>query len=260
MRRRAHRRRSGAALVFVCALLGALTLAPAAGARVLLVATGTPELALVELSTNAVAAQIAMPAAVSAITTRPFGGKGYAAAGNTIIEIDIDARAETRRTAIPGTAISQLASARDGRLVALQGDHVTVIDPATLTPTASIALDGVGKQLTLGRRPGDAAVVLADGRVAILALAEQRLLRTVRVRGATGVAVDGGGRTWVTAGRFLRLIPKGAKKLSKRCSIPPSLRSTTPTTSTSTCTAATTSTCAPGRARASTDRYASPPS
>ncbi|MGI8623743.1 MAG: hypothetical protein ACR2NB_09730 [Solirubrobacteraceae bacterium] len=165
---------------------------------------------------------MAMPAPVMSVTTSPFGGKGYAAAGNTIVEIDIDQRTETRRVVIPGP-VSKLAAARDGRLLALQDKAVTLLDPASLAPIATIALPAVGRQLAVGRRPGEAAVVLADGRVAILALDERRLLRTVRVPGATGAAIDGAGRTWVTAGRFLRLVPRGSSKMSKtkRFRLPP---------------------------------------
>ncbi|MEJ7797764.1 MAG: calcium-binding protein [Solirubrobacteraceae bacterium] len=216
MRRPVHRRRPGAAQALLGAVIGLLVLVPAASARVLLVAGGTPELPLIELSTDSVVARVAMPGPVTGVATSPFGGKGYAAAGTTVVEIDIDQRTETRRVVLAGAPVSGLVTARDGRLLALQGDRVTLLDPAGLAPTTSIALGTAGEQLTVGRPAGRAAVVLANGRVAILALDEGRLLRTVRVPGATGAVIDGGGRTWVTAGRFLRVIEAGAKKVSKK--------------------------------------------
>ncbi|MGH2900276.1 MAG: hypothetical protein ACRDMZ_16500, partial [Solirubrobacteraceae bacterium] len=203
-------------MVLFAVLVGVLAFAGGASARVLLVADGTPQLALVELSSDSVAAQIAMPAPVSAVATSPLGGMGYAAAGNTLVEIDIDQRRETRRVVLAGAPITKLVAARDGRLVLLQGEQLTVIDPMTLTATASLALGGVAQQLTVARTLGLAAVVLADGRVAIVSLRGPRLLRIVAVGAVTGVAIDGGGATWVCAGRYLRMIPARSAKVSKR--------------------------------------------
>ncbi|HEV2785229.1 MAG TPA: calcium-binding protein [Solirubrobacteraceae bacterium] len=161
-------------------------------------------------------ARVEMPGRVTAVAIGPFGGKGYAVAGITLVEIDVDGRTATRSVALPGAPVSQLVTARDGRLLALQGDRITVVDPAGLAPVATIALGGLGRQLSAGRSPGRAAVTLGGGRVAILAVDEGRVARTVRVPKASGVAIDGSGRTWVTAGRFLRLIPSGRRTVSKR--------------------------------------------
>jgi len=217
MQRRAVRRcRSRVALVLSAALLGVLVFAGGASARVLLVADGTPQLALVELSSDSVVAQIAMPAGVRAVATSPLGGKGYAAAGNTIVEIDIDQRREMRRVVLAGATITKLVAAPDGRLVVLQGDQLAIVDPLSLATTASLALGGVGQQLTVARMRGLAAVVLADGRVAIVSLNGPRVLRTVAVAAVTGVAIDGAGAAWVTAGRYLRMIPAGSAKVSRQ--------------------------------------------
>ena len=193
-----------------------LALPAGAQARALLVAGNTPELPLVEVSNDRVVSRIPLPAPASAVAVSPFGGRGYAAAGNLVIEVDIDNRAETRRVALPGPAITALAVGRDGRLYALQGDRVTTVEPAGLTVTGQIALGGQGVALALGRQSGGrAAVVRVDGRIAMLALSERRLLRSVRVPGARGVAVDGAGRTWVSARGVLRLIQPGAAKVSE---------------------------------------------
>lgn len=93
---------------------------------------------------------------------------------------------------------------------------MALIDPASLTVLNTIALGATGEQLTAGRSASRAAVVLSGGRVAVIALDEARVARTVRVAGAVGAAIDGAGRTWVVAGRFVRLIPTGRKKVSKR--------------------------------------------
>ena len=205
-----------ATLALAGVLSGALACAPAVSARALLIADGTPDLPIAELSTERVVARIAMPGPVTAVAMRPFGGKGYAIAGGTLVELDVDGRGVTRSVALPGLPASQLVTGRDGRLLALQGDRVTVVDPASLTSVGTIALGAVGRQLSAGRAPGRAAVALAGGRVAILALDEGRVARTVRVPKAAGAAIDGSGRTWVTAGRFLRLIPSGRRTVSKR--------------------------------------------
>ncbi|HWC28079.1 MAG TPA: calcium-binding protein [Solirubrobacteraceae bacterium] len=197
------------------ALLAALASAPDAPARVLLVGDASAEVALVELSTDRVVAELAMPAAVTAVAVDPTGDRGYAAAGNTVVELDLDARTETRRTVLGGAPISELAAARDGRLLALQGDRVTVIDAGTLQPAFAIALQGVGRRLTAGRRSDEAVVVLAGGRVAILALAERRVSRTARVPGATGATIDRMGRTWVAARGYLRLVPARRSRVSR---------------------------------------------
>ena len=210
------RRRRAELTVAAAALIGVLGCAWPASARVLLVGGGTPDLPLVELSTQTVVARIAMPGPVSAVATRPAGKTGYAAAGSTLVEIDIDARSETRRVVLAGTPVSQLVTTRDGRLLALQGDRVTIVDPAGLAAMGSIALGAVGQQLSAGRAASRATVVLADGRVAILAVDEARVARSAPVPGATGAVIDGRGRTWVTAGRLLRVIPAGRRKASKR--------------------------------------------
>ena len=175
-------RRPNGAWILTCAVAGILALAPAAGARVLLVAGNTPELTLVELSTDAIVARIAMPGPVTGVATSASGRRGYAAAGNTIVEIDIDRRAETRRVVLAGAPVSALARARDGGVLALQGDRVTIADPSNLAPTNTIALGATGRQITAGRSIARAVVVLDGGRVAILALDEGRLLRTARAR------------------------------------------------------------------------------
>jgi Ca2+-binding RTX toxin-like protein len=214
MRRCGHGRLRGAAFL-ICSVLGALACAPAASARVLLVADGGSDLPLLELSNDAVVARVPMPGPVTGVATNPLGGKAYAAAGNTIVEIDIDQRVETRRVVLAGPPITKLATAVDGRLLALQDDHLTLLDPTTLGETGSIALGGDGQAITVGRHAGQAAVVLAGGRVAILSLAQARVLHTARVPGAIGVAIDGAGRTWVSAGRYLRVVPPGLGKVSK---------------------------------------------
>src|SRR5215210_3546230 len=99
MRRRPSAGGSRLALVLAGTLLVLLLGAPAAYGRVLLVADGTAE-----LSCNAVVMRLALPAASSAVAVMPSTGRGYVAAGDTIIEVDIDGRAELRRTVLGGVA------------------------------------------------------------------------------------------------------------------------------------------------------------
>ena len=71
-------------------IIGVLVCAGPASARALLIAGSAAELPLAELSTDSVVARIAMPAPVTAVATSPSGALGYAAAGNAVVEIDID--------------------------------------------------------------------------------------------------------------------------------------------------------------------------
>lgn len=192
-------RRQRAGLIVGAVLVSMFVWVTPAAARALLIAGSGAELLVAELSTDSVVSRIAMPAPVSAVAASRFGGKGYAAAQSTLIEIEIDTRTEIRRAVLPGAPISQLALTPDGRLLALQDDRVTIVDPASLTVLRTIALGATGRQLTAGRGASRAVVVLSGGRVAILALARIHrsagLTRGLAVGGSVRVADRvGGGR------------------------------------------------------------------
>ncbi|MEA2127255.1 MAG: hypothetical protein QOJ85_146, partial [Solirubrobacteraceae bacterium] len=192
----------------------AIGLAPAtAQARVALVASETPELPLVDLGTDRVVDRIALPGPGSAVAVSGDGSRGFAAAGATIVAIDVNERTELARRKHGTTAVTSLAVSPDGRrLYAVQGPRLDILDSTTLGLRGSVQLGGQGQTIAL-RHAGDlAAVVLAGGAVAIVDTTARRRLRSIRVPGALGVAVDDGGRTLVTAHGRLRIIDRGARR------------------------------------------------
>ena len=200
----------GVVLLAVLAML--VVHAPVAQARVALVATGTPELALLDVSSDRVAARIGLPAPSMAVAVTSDGTRGFVAAGATVVAIDVNERTEITRRTGGSAAIAGLAVAPDGRrLYAVQGERLRVLRADTLAPAGSVALRGRGRAVALGRDGSLAAVVLAGGRVAIVDAREQRLLRRVSVPGATGVAVAPDGTTFVSACGSLRIIARGAR-------------------------------------------------
>src|SRR4051794_16222704 len=84
-------------------LLAALALAaalpPAAHGRVALVASGTSELPLLDISSDRVVQRIALPGPGRAVAVTSDGTRGFVAAGATILVLDVNERTEvTRRT------------------------------------------------------------------------------------------------------------------------------------------------------------------
>jgi Ca2+-binding RTX toxin-like protein len=202
-------KRSIAALVLLS--VGA---APAvAQARVALVATQSDELPLVDMSSDRVVARLALPGAGRAVAVSRDGTQGFAAAGATIVSVDVNERTELTRRTHGSAPVTSLAVSPDGRrLYAIQGPRLRVLDAATLAPRGSVPLGGQGQTIAL-RDAGDlAAVVLARGGVAMVDTTARRRLRRVRVPGALGVAVGDGGRTFVSAHGRLRIIDRGARR------------------------------------------------
>jgi hypothetical protein len=202
-------KRTSAALALL-----AVGLAPAtAQARVALVATQTPELPLVDLTSDHVVARLALPGPGGAVAVSRDGSRGFVAAGAAIVAIDVNERTELTRRAHGTAAVTSLAVSPDGRrLYAVQGPRLRILDSATLGLRGSVPLGGQGQTIAL-RHAGDlAAVVLARGEVAMVDLSARRRLRRVRVPHALGVAVADGGRTFVSARGRLRIIDRGARR------------------------------------------------
>ena len=200
-----------AALAFVLAPL------PAAQARVALVATGTAELALLDVSSDRIVASIALPAPSTAVAVDSDGRRGFVAAGATIVSLDVNERTEITRRSHGSATITGLALSRDGdRLYAVQGTRLRVLRASTLELVGSVGLGGRGSAVALGRADRLAAVVLNRGRVAMVDARARRLLRRVPVPGATGVAVVPDGATIVSARGSLRTIPRGARRAGER--------------------------------------------
>jgi Ca2+-binding RTX toxin-like protein len=213
----------------ISARLGALLVAAVAAfaapasARVTLVATGTPELPFVDTTTNQVTARLALPGPARALAITRDGQRGFVAAGNEVVAVDVNAHAELARSTLGPPEVSDLELSPVGTsLYVVQGRRLAVLDPLTLALRSSIALNGEGTRMAIDGPGQQAAVVLRSGRVAMLSLTGGGLLRHVKLKGAVGVAIDAAGRTLVTARGRLRTIEPGHKRASKRAvKLPP---------------------------------------
>jgi Ca2+-binding RTX toxin-like protein len=208
----------GAATLLALVLL-ALAAAPAAQARVTLVATGTPELDFLGIPGNEVVARLALPGPARAVAVSRDGARGYVSAGGEVVKVDVNTRLETGRSALgPGPPeIADLELSPGGEtLYAVRGSQLLVLDPQTLAQRAVIELRGEGLQLAVSSNGRAGAVTLRTGRVAMLALGENRLLRLVKLKGATGVAIADSGLTFVSARGRLRVIARGQPKVRKK--------------------------------------------
>ena len=207
----------GAAALLACALV--LAGAPAATARVTLLATGTPELVFLGIPGSEVVARLALPGPSRAVAVTRDGKNGFVTAGGEVVAVDVNARSEKARSALgPGPpAIADIELSPGGEtLYAVRGRQLLVLDAKTLAQRAAVELRGEGGALALSKDGGSAAVVLASERVAMVALGTNRLLRHVRVKRAFGVAIGAGRVTYVSARGRLRVIPRGQRRPRKR--------------------------------------------
>ena len=205
--------------VTLLALVLALLAAPAAQARVTLVATGTPELTFLGIPGNEVVARLVLPGASRAVAVSRDGARGYVSAGGEVVKVDVNTRLQTGRSALgPGPPeISDIElSPAGGTLYAVRGAQVLVLDAQTLASRAVIELRGEGAQLAVANNGRAGAVTLRTGRVAMLALGENRLLRLIKLKDATGVVIADSGLTFVTARQRLRVIARGQSRVRKK--------------------------------------------
>jgi DNA-binding beta-propeller fold protein YncE len=120
-------------LLTVCAAL--LLLPATTQARVVVIAADRPEAALLDVSTNAVAARVALPGRAKAVATTNDGSRAYLAAGRGITAIDLGTRAVAGRAALPARATTVATSPDGARVYATHGRALAVIDAATLRPS-----------------------------------------------------------------------------------------------------------------------------
>jgi Ca2+-binding RTX toxin-like protein len=213
------------ALALFLALLGAA----GAPARVALLATGTNEVALLDVTTDQVVARPALPGASRAVAIARDGRRAFVAAGNAVAAFDFGLvpaapgwegtgsaapfAVLTRDLGAPAVGIA--VSPGGASVYAAAGQRLYVLDAATLAIRHRVRLHGTASALALSSQGTLAAVVLAKGRVAMVATGAPKLLRRVKVKGATGVAFDAGARAWVSAPRRLYLVRQGAGKPEK---------------------------------------------
>ncbi len=201
----------------VLALLAAVAVAQPASARVVLIATGTPELPFVDVRTNEIAARLALPGPGRAVAISRDGERGFVAAGSDLVAVDVNARTERLRVPLGPPEITDVELSPVGTtLYVVHGRRIAALDPLTLAVRYEIPLNGDGTRMAIDEGGQLAAVVLASGRVAMVSLSSNKLLRHVKLPGAIGVAIDAGGRTLVTARGRLRTIGPGQRRARKR--------------------------------------------
>src|SRR5213078_985363 len=124
----------------VLAVLFAIALAPAAHARVVVVASGDGAATLTDVTTNRVVARVPVGARSRAAAVAPDGTRGYVAAGRRVVAINLASRAVVAGVNARG-GVTALAASDDGqRLYAARRGAIDVIDAPTLTVRGSIAL------------------------------------------------------------------------------------------------------------------------
>jgi len=99
-------------ICLVAALL-ALAGASAAHARAVVVATGTPQLVLVDIPSNVVVARLTLGGPTRAVAISPDGSRAYVAAGRRVVVVDPNARTVAGDLDVK-SAISALALTSDG--------------------------------------------------------------------------------------------------------------------------------------------------
>src|SRR3954451_35517 len=128
------------AVIAALALLAALP--AAARARVLVVGTGTNQVALVDVATNQVAAQLDAGAPTGSVAVAPDGRTAWVAAGTQVVALDPNARALGVRADLGAPVGGLPPSPRGGRVYAVMGDRLAVLDAASLAIIRHIALHG----------------------------------------------------------------------------------------------------------------------
>src|SRR3954453_24177115 len=148
------------AVIAALALLAALP--AAARARVLVVGTGTNQIALVDVATNQVAAQLDAGAPTGSVAVAPDGRTACVAAGTQVVAIDPNPRTLGLRAEL-GAPVGGLGiSPRGGRVYAVLGDRLAILDATSLQRLRTVPLhgDGLGP-LAVSRDGALAAVPLA---------------------------------------------------------------------------------------------------
>src|SRR6476659_3845539 len=100
--------------LLLASLAAVLTLPAAAGARVIIVASGDGAATLTDVTTNRVVARIGVGGRTRAAAAAPDGTRGYVATGGHVVAIDLATRAIVGTAAVGGT-VTALAVSRDGQ-------------------------------------------------------------------------------------------------------------------------------------------------
>ena len=172
-----------------------LVIAPVAHGRVVVVATGTAQVQLIDTRTNA-AAPVGAIAAVQAVAATPDGSRAVLATGRAVSVLDLHTRAVIGGTPLRGVPAALAVSPDGTRAYAARRNGIEVIDLATVRRTSVRALSGT--PLDLAVTANRAVVVQSGGKVAVLNLDTGQLVRRLTVRGAAGVSIVRG-QAWISA-------------------------------------------------------------
>ena len=183
-------------LLLPALLLSLLAAAPAAHARVMLVATGNASATLLDVQSGALVTRVPVAGASRAVAVAPDGSRGYVAAGAGVAAIDLNARTRAGDVQLTGTVSAIAISASGKRLVAVRKGALDSIDPLALTVTRSVDLGAKA------RKPA-AVAISADGAKAVVALDAKRIaivdllgggVRQMKLAGVTAIAFAPTGR------------------------------------------------------------------
>ena len=164
----------------------------AAHARVIVVTTGTPEVALVDVATSqVVAAARRGPADARGRGRARRGDRVGRAPGTHVVALDPNLRTIGTRTDLGADVLALGASPRGGRVYALHADRLThSATGARCRASGPSPCAGRRAARSPSRATGRSRrVPLARSRVAIVDLGAGRLLRRIRVRRAAGRGV-----------------------------------------------------------------------
>src|SRR4051812_6418112 len=179
-------------------VLAALLAAPAtASARVVVVATGIPQVALIDVAANAVSGSAAVPGPSLAVAAAPDGTRAYVAAGRGVAWIDLAGAAVAAAVPLPGAPRALAVSPDGARVYAARRGAIDVLDTAGATLAGSRRLKGTPRDLAV--TADRAVLVQRGGRVVVLDLVTNHVVRRLRLPGASGVSADARGRAWVSA-------------------------------------------------------------
>jgi Ca2+-binding RTX toxin-like protein len=204
-----HRLSALSALAFAL-----LAVAPAAHARVVVVASGDAAATLTDVTTNKVAARIAVGGRTRAAAVAPDGTRAYVATGRRVVAIDLGTRAVVGTAVARGTVTALAASSDGQRVYAARPGALEVIDAPTMTARSAIALGRRSHPSSLAvADDGTLAAVALDSKHAALAdLVRFHLRKRIAIADPGGVAFRPGSRqAWVSSarGRLYRFGPDG---------------------------------------------------
>src|SRR5262245_53461362 len=207
------------------ALLAAALCAAPAQAPLAPPATGTAAVALPHVTTNQIVARPAMPGPSRAVAISRDGERAFAAAGNAVAAFDFGMVPAAPLPGIPpftiaardlgAPAVGVAVSPGAATAYAAAGTSLFVLDARSLAVRHRVVLHGTAVALALAPQGTLAAVVLAKGRVAMVATGAAKLLRRVKVKRAAGVAFDASGTAWVSAPRRLFAVRPGSREPEK---------------------------------------------